>query len=182
MSHIRRHFLRLGVFSLLLGLTLCAGRVSAAEPDPEEYRKDSGAGLPAEYAKNYMVLKSSVSPGEKFALIYPTREFSESKEAKNFLVALNPFRVLVTLPTDTPYFDEKNHSALGAEWSGDGSTVLITLDSKWGPADIWLVELADDKVKRMTNLLEKVRELLRPKFRAAKPKPTPYNDVARFRF
>ena len=97
-------------------------------------------------------------------------------------MALNPFGVLATLPTDQPYFDEKNHSALGAEWSGDGSMALITLDSKWGPADIWLVELADDKVKRMTNLLEKVRELLRPKFRAAKPKPEAYNDAYEFIF
>ena len=170
------------IFLLVLGVALCTGSVSAAEPDPEEYQKDSGAGLPGEYAKNYLVLKSSVSPGEKFALIYPTREFSESTEAKNFLVALNPFRVLATLPTDEPYFDNKNHSALGAEWSEDGSTALITLDSKWGPADIWLVELADEKVKRMTNLLEKVRALLRPTFRAAKPKPEPYNDAFDFIF
>ena len=170
------------ILLLLLGLALCAGSVSAAEPDPEEYQKDSGTGLPGEYAKNYLVRKSSVSPDEKFALIYPTREFSESKEAKDSLVALNPFRVLATLPTDAPYFDEKSNSALGAEWSGDGNMVLITLDSKWGPADIWLVELADEKVKRMTNLLEKVRELLRPRFRAAKPKPEGYNDATEFIF
>jgi hypothetical protein len=167
------------ILSLIIGLALCAGSVSAAEPDPEEYQKDSGAGLPGEYAKNYLVRKSSVSPGEKFALIYPTREFGESKEAKDFLVALNPFRVLATLPTDA---DDKSNSALGAEWSGDGSTALITLDSKWGPADIWLVELADEKVKRMTNLLEKVRELLRPRFRAVKPKPTAYNNANEFIF
>jgi hypothetical protein len=153
---------------------------SAAEPDPNDYQKDSPAGLPPEYAKNYMVMKSSVSRDEKFALIYPTREFSESKEAKNFLVALNPFRVLATLPADEPYFDGKSNSSLGAEWSSDGSMALITLDAKWGPSDVWLVELADDKVKRMTNLLEKTRELLRPKFRAAKPKP--YNDVYEFIF
>ena len=170
------------ILSFIIGLALCAGSVSAAEPDPEEYQKDSGAGLPGEYAKNYLVRKSSVSPGEKFALIYPTREFGESKEAKDFLVALNPFRVLATLPTDAPYFDDKSNSALGAEWSGDGSTALITLDSKWGPADIWLVELADEKVKRMTNLLEKVRELLRPRFRAVKPKPTAYNNANEFIF
>ena len=59
---------------------------------------------------------------------------------------------------------------------------MITLDSKWGPADIWLVELADEKVKRMTNLLEKVRELLRPRFRAVKPKPTAYNNANEFIF
>ena len=141
-----------------------------------------GPGCPESMRKITWSRKSSVSPGEKFALIYPTREFGESKEAKDFLVALNPFRVLATLPTDAPYFDDKSNSALGAEWSGDGSTALITLDSKWGPADIWLVELADEKVKRMTNLLEKVRELLRPRFRAVKPKPTAYNNANEFIF
>ena len=162
--------------------TAPCGVIPAAEPDPDDYLKDSGAGLPGEYAKNYLVRKSSVSRDEKFALIYPTREFSEAKEAKNFLVGLNPFRVLATLPTDEPYFDGKSNSALGAEWSGDGRMVLIALDGKWGPLDVWLIELADDKVKRMTNLLEKTRDLLRPGFRAAKPKPELYNKVHEFIF
>lgn len=158
------------------------GSIRAEEPDPNDYQKDSGAGLPGDYAKNYKVSKSSMSHDEKFALIYPTREFSESKEAKNFLVALNPFEVVATLPTKEPYFDEKSNSALGAEWSGDNSMVLITLDGKWGPLDVWLVELSGDKLKRMTNLLDKTRELLRPNFRAAKPKPEPYNKAMDFVF
>lgn len=174
---------KLTLLLLAVGLSIApSGLISAAEPDPNEDQKDSGKGLPAEYAKNYMISRSSLSRDEKFALIYPTLEFSESKEAKNFLVALNPFRVLATLPTNEPYFDEKSNSALGAEWSEDGSTMLITLDGKWGPLDVWLVELADDKVKRMTNLLEKARELLRPRFRAAKPKPDAYNDANEFIF
>ena len=168
---------------LVIGWPLApSGLVWSAEPDPDDYQKDSGAGLPGDYAKNYKVLKSSVSRDEKFALIYPTREFSESKEAKNFLVALKPFQVLTALPTDMPHFDGRSHSALGAEWSEDGTMVLITLDGKWGPMDVWLVELGGDKMKRMTNLLEKARELLRPKFRAAKPQPERYNDFFEFIF
>jgi len=174
---------KLIIVVLAAGWSLCPGGVTwSAESDPDNYQKDSGAGLPGEYAKNYLILKSSMSRDEKFALIYPTLEFSESKEAKNFLVALNPFRVLTALPTDSPYFDHKSNSALGAEWSEDGSTVLITLDGKWGPMDVWLVELSGDKLKRMTNLLEKTRELLRPKFRATKPKPERYNDYFEFIF
>jgi len=173
---------RLIILLVAIGWSIAPCGVIWSAEGPNDYQKDSGAGLPEEYAKNYMVLRSSVSRDEKFALIYPTREFSESKEAKNFLVVLKPFQILTALPTDDPYFDGKNHGALGAEWSGDGSTVLITLDGKWGPLDIWLVELADDKVKRMTNLAEKARELLRPKFRAAKPKPAAYNDVFDFIF
>jgi hypothetical protein len=90
--------------------------------------------------------------------------------------------VLATLPTDEPYFQNQSHGGVGAEWAGDGSSALITFDGKWGPRDVFLVELADDKVKRITNMLEKLRELVRPKFRAVKPKPEPYNDGVRIHF
>ena len=179
MSHVTRHFLRLRIVSLLLGFTLSAGGSAWAEEEPEG---DSAAGLPADYAKNYLIARSTVSPDEKFAVIYPTLEFSESKEAKDFLVALKPFQVLAPLPTEYPYFQNQSHGGVGADWSSDGSAVLITLNSKWGPGDVFLVELSGDKVKRVTNLLEKVRDLLRPKFRAAKPKPEAYNDVNEFVF
>jgi len=150
---------------LLLVVALCAGSVSAAEESGE----DSAVGLPPEYAKNYLVARSTMSPDEKFAVIYPTLEFSESKEAKDFLVALKPFRVLAPLPTEYPYFQNQSHGGAGADWSGDGSATLM-------------VELSGDKVNRITNVLEKVRELLRPKFRAAKPKPEAYNDANEFVF
>lgn len=39
-----------------------------------------------------------MSRDKKFAVIYPTLEFSESKEGKDFLVALEPFSVLAPLP------------------------------------------------------------------------------------
>ena len=167
------------MISLLLGLALGTGGNCWAEDEPEG---DSAAGLPAEYAKNYLIARSTMSPDEKFAVIYPTLEFSESKEAKDFLVALKPFQVLAPLPTDRPYFQNMNHGAMGADWSGDGSATLITIDHKWGPGDVFLVELSGDKVKRVTNLLDRVRELLKPKFRSAKPKPDTYNDNYDFIF
>lgn len=170
---------RFAILSLVNGLFLNLGATAWAI---EDYQKDSPEGLPPEYAKNYLVSKSTMSRDEKFAVIYPTLEFSESKEAKDLFVALKPFSVLATLPTDEPYFDHKSHGALGADWSGDGRKVLITLDGKWGAWDVFLVELSGDKVKRITNLLEKARELLRPKFRAAKPKPEAYNDAYEFIF
>jgi hypothetical protein len=164
---------------LLFVLTLSGGGNAWAEEEPEG---DSAAELPPEYAKNYLLARGTMSPDEKFAVIYPTLDFSESKEAKDLLVALKPFRVLAPLPTEYPYFQNKNHGALGADWSSDGSAALITLDIKWGPGDVFLVEFSGDTVKRITNLLEKVRELLRPKFRAAKPKPESYNDRNDFIF
>jgi hypothetical protein len=154
------------------------GNIRAAE-EPEG---DSAKGLPESYAKNYLIARRTMSPDEKFAVIYPTLDFSDTKGAKDFLVALKPFRVLAPLPTEYPYFEHESNAALGADWSSDGRAALITIDSKWGPGDVFLVELSGDEVKRITSLLDKVRELLRPMFRATKPKPEAYNDAAEFIF
>ena len=123
MNHLRK----LGLASFLfLGLALDAGSIGAAE----ESREDSAEGLPEQYAENYLVARSTMSRDKKFAVIYPTLEFSESKEAKDFLVALKPFSVLAPLPTDEPYFQNKNHGGISAQWSEDDNVALIKLESK----------------------------------------------------
>jgi hypothetical protein len=166
------------ILSFTVGLMLCAGSVSVAE----EGEKDSAKGLPPEYARNYLVAQSTMSPDKKLAVIYPTLDFSESKDAKDFLVALEPFSVLAALPTKYPYFQNKNHGGISAQWSEDDSVALITLESKWGPGDVFVVEIAGGKVKRTTNVLQKLRLLLLPKFRAAMPKKKAYNDNYEFIF
>jgi hypothetical protein len=162
---------------LLLGLTLGVGENAWAEKETEE---DSATGLPPKYAKNYLVARSTISRDERFAVIYPTLEFSESKEAKDFLVALKPFSVLAPLPTEEPYFQNKSHGGISAQWSEDNDVALITLESKWGPGDVFAVEMAGGKVKRITNVLQKLTQLLLPKFRAAMPKKEAYNDNYQF--
>jgi hypothetical protein len=165
--------------SLLLVLVLCvAGNTWAAE----ETEEDSAAGLPDNYAKNYLVARSTMSPDKNFVVIYPTVDFSDAKEAKDFLVVLKPFRILAPLPTKYPYFQHESHGGIGADWLNDGSAALITLESKWGPGDVFLVEFSGGAVKRITSLLDKVSELLRPKFRAAKPEQEAYNDNYDFIF
>ena len=170
---------RLTAFLLLLGLTLGVGGNAWAAEETEE---DSAAGLPEGYAKNYLVARSTMSRDGKFAVIYPNQDFSESKEAKDFLVALKPFSVLAPLPTGDPYFQNKNHGGIGAQWSEDNSVALIRLESKWGPGDVFVVELVGGKVKRTTNVLQKLTKLLLPKFRAAMPKKEAYNDNYQFIF
>jgi len=164
---------------LILGLSL-----SLTHPlcKAEEEKQDSAEGLPENYAKNYLVARYTMSRGKKFAVIYPTLDFSESKDAKDFLVALEPFSVLTALPADDPYFQNKSHGGIGAQWSTDDSVALITLESKWGPGDVFVVELAGGKVKRTTNVLQKLTQLLLPKFRAAMPKKKAYNDNYQFIF
>jgi hypothetical protein len=141
---------------------------------------DSAAGLPADFAKNYLVAKSTMSPDKRFAVIYPTLDFSESKEAKDMLVALKPFKVLATLRTEYPYHQSKSNSGLNAQWSKDGAVALITIESKWGPGDLFVVEFSGGEVKRTTNVLEKLTQVLLPNFRAATPKKEAYNDFVQF--
>jgi len=57
---------------------------------------------------------------------------------------------------------------------------LITLDGKWGPHDIFLVELRDGKLSRMTNILAKAHDLLLPDYR--KTKAERYNEYFDFIF
>jgi hypothetical protein len=166
------------ILSSIMGLVLCAGSLSSAE----EGEEDSAKGLPPEYAKNYLVAGSTMSRDKKFAVIYPTLDFSESKDAKDFLVALEPFSVLGPLPTKNPYFQSKSHGGISAQWSEDDSVALITLESKWGPGDVFVVEMAGARVKRTTNVLQKLTQLLLPKFRAAMPKKESYNNYYEFIF
>ena len=169
----------LTIFRLALGLSVS---LTSGAWAGEQNAHDSAAGLPAAYAKNYLVARSTMSPDRKFAVIYPTLDFSDSKDAKDLLVALNPFSVVATLATEDPYFQNKSNSGLTAKWSKDGSVAMITIDIKWGPGDVFVVELSGGKVKRISNILDKLQKSLEPKFRAAEPKPEPYNDFAPFLF
>ena len=159
-----------------------AGRLP---PEPEETEAesetDSSTGLPDKYAKNYLIARSTISPNKKFAVIYPTSDCAQSFDgAKDYLVVLEPFKILGPLKTERPYHQNQSHGGLSAEWSDDSSVGLITLDSKWGPGDVLLVEFRDGKLSRMTNILRKAHDLLLPNYRKAKAER--YNDDVDFVF
>jgi hypothetical protein len=149
--------------------------------------QDSSEGLPEQYAKNYLIAASTISPDKKFALIYPTLEAEEAAEdanhperIKDYIVALQPFTVLDELQTKYPYFQNQNHGRISAEWSADRSVALITLHGKWGPHDVFLLQFHDGKLARTTNVLSKAHDLLLPDYR--KSKAEPYNDNFDFIF
>lgn len=147
-----------------------AGR-PAPEPEEEaeaESETDSSAGLPQKYAKDYLIARSTMSPDKKFAVIYPTDDYYQSADnAKDYVVALEPFRILGALQAEEPYFQHQSHGGISAEWSDDSSLALITLDGKWGPRDVFLVEFHNGKPSRMTNIQRKARDLLPPNSRKA---------------
>jgi hypothetical protein len=163
------------------------------EPAPTEKPKsneereaageDSSTGLPENYAKDYLIARSTMSPDKKFAVIYPNEAMEDAaggEEIKNYLVALQPFATLKPLDTKRPYFEHESHGGLSAEWSADSSVGLITLDSKWGPGDVLLVEFRDGKLNRMTNILRRAHDLLLPIYLKAKAER--YNDDIDFVF
>jgi len=140
-------------------------------PEPEEEAEsetDSSAGLPDKYAKNYLIARSTISPNKKLAVIYPTDDYYQSSDnAKDYLVTLQPFSILGALQAEEPYFQHQSHGGISGEWSDDNSVALITLDGKWGPHDVFLVEFHNGKPSRMTNILRKAHDLLPPNDRKA---------------
>ena len=146
-----------------------AGRPSP-EPEEEEAESetDSSTGLPEKYAKNYLIASSTISPNKKFAVIYPTDDYAQSSDgAKDYVVTLQPFSILGALQAEEPYFQHQSHGGISAEWSDDSSVALITLDGKWGPRDVFLVEFHNGKPGRITNILRKAHDLLAPDYRKA---------------
>jgi sugar lactone lactonase YvrE len=152
--------------------------VAAAETESEE--KDSSAGLPEKYAKNYLIASATLSSNKKFAVIYPTEDDVDFPGGANYVVALKPFAILGKLATKRPYFKNESHGGLSAEWSDDNSVAIITLESKWGPGDIFLIEFKDGKVARATNMLAKLHDLLIEDYRKAKA--ARYNEYYDFIF
>jgi hypothetical protein len=161
--------------------------VLAADKALETAGQDSSAGLPEQYAKDYLIAGTTISPDKKFAVIYPTLEAEEAAEnanhperIKDYVVGLLPFTILGELQTKYPYFQNQNHGGISAEWSDDSSVALITLDGKWGPHDVFVLEFRDGKLARTTNILTKAHNLLLPDYR--KSKAEPYNDNFDFIF
>jgi hypothetical protein len=177
----------------MLGLAVVCSTIScgpslfAADEDSQIEGEDSSTGLPEQFAKDYLIARDTISPDKKFGVIYPTVEAEEAAEdanqpgrIKDHVVALQPFTVLGELQTKYPYFQNENHGGISAEWSDDSSVALITLDGKWGPHDVFLLEFRDGKLARTTNILAKAHELLLPDYR--KSKAEPYNDNFDFIF
>jgi hypothetical protein len=179
------------LFFVLIAIVACAigcrFSVFAADQESEAAGEDSSTGLPEQYAKDYLIAGSTISPDKKFAVIYPTLEAEEGAEnanhperIKDYIVTLQPFTVLGELLTKYPYFQNENQGGISAEWSDDSSVALITLDGKWGPHEVFLLEFRDGKLARTTNVLAKAHDLLLPDYR--KSKAEPYNDNFDFIF
>ena len=89
------------LLAIAAGVVCCSLSVLAADEDAETAEEDTSAGLPEQYAKDYLIAGSTISPDKKLAVIYPTLEAEEAAEdanqpgrIKDHVVALHPFAVL----------------------------------------------------------------------------------------
>src|SRR5437667_7352252 len=79
------------------------------------FGRELPADAPAEYREDYLLAPSSISPNKKLGFIYPKEgdEFPtrpEPGKADNYLVALDPFRIVGQLPVRN--FEELNNKGL----------------------------------------------------------------------
>jgi hypothetical protein len=93
------------------------------------------ADAPDRYREDYLIAPS-ISPNKKLALIYPKEgdEFGTQDEPEtgdNYLVALNPFRILGPLPVG--YFENINYKLLSVNWAKDSSAAVIVNGGRWSP-------------------------------------------------
>ena len=152
-----------------------AGNATSAREQQSGESQRTSTGLPAKYA-DFLIAPDSRSPDGKFAVIIPKAKLCgddpekwAANGCKDYLVALQPFQVLTALDTDWPEFENKNHGGMHTAWAKDGSAVLVTLDEKWGPNDIFLYEISNGRLSHSTNLLKKMRDPLAADCKKALP-------------
>jgi len=129
------------------------------------------ADAPAEYREDYL-MAPSISPNKKLALIYPKEgdEFptgQESGTADNYLVALDPFRILGALPV--AYFENINHKGLSVNWAKDSSAAVIVNQGKWSPRCVIAFEVKEGQIAHQRELSQAVSDFLQVDYNNCAP-------------
>ena len=129
----------------------------------EVFGRELPADAPAEYRQDYLLAPSSISPNKKLALIYPKEgnEFPtqpESGTAENYLVALDPFRIMGPLPV--AYFENINYKGLSVNWAKDSSAAVIVSQGKWSPRCVIAFEVRERQIVHQRELSQAVSDFL----------------------
>jgi hypothetical protein len=140
----------------------------------QDSEEDVSTGLPSQYAKNYVIAASTLSPDKKFAVIYPREDGETFPKGKNYVVSLRPFAIVGLVSPELLYFQHESNAEIAATWSDDDSVAVVSRDAKWGPSEVILLELGGGKVARATDLVPKLAKLLRPAYRKSRPDASPW--------
>lgn len=130
-------------------------------------------------AASYFLATGSESPDGKYGVAYPKASEDNPKLAKNYIVALKPFRVLTVLEDDGLCVGSKR-LGLTVEWTPDSSKVIVTTKhDKWDMiVGSSLVSIRDGAADQRVNLLNAINREMAPDFR--KSKAEAYNDELPF--
>jgi hypothetical protein len=136
------------------------------------FGRELPADAPAEYREDYLLAPSSISPNKELALIYPKEgdEFPtqpERRTADNYLVALDPFRILGSLPI--AYFENINYKGLSVNWAKDSSAAVIVNQGKWSPRCVIAFEVKDGHIVHQRELSQAVSDFLHVDYDKCQP-------------
>jgi hypothetical protein len=128
------------------------------------FGRELPADAPTKYREDYLLAPSSISPNKQLALIYPKEgnEFPtqpESRTADNYLVTLDPFRILGPLPV--AYFENINHKGLFVNWAKDSSAAVIVNQGKWSPRCVVAFEVKQEQIMHQRELSQAVSDFLK---------------------
>jgi hypothetical protein len=116
--------------------------------------------LPPEYSQ-YEIDPDTVSPDGQFGVMYlRTVEDDATTEWDNYVVALNPFRIVVQLPEKQGFFGNKNNCSLFACWAANSSAVVVIERAKWGAYEAFVVPIANGQAGPVNEILGEVRKQL----------------------
>jgi hypothetical protein len=136
--------------------------IGAQDSDFTAEGRELPADTPAKYREDDL-MAPSISPNKELVLIYPKEgdEFqtqSESATADNYLVALDPFRILGPLPVG--YFGNINYELLSVNWAKDSSAAVIVSQGKWSPRCVIAFEVKEGQIVHQRELSQAVSDFL----------------------
>jgi hypothetical protein len=127
---------------------------ASAIPAQEESASPAGeANKYPEVPKGYEVGEDTISPDGRFAILYPVRP----SDGLDSLVRLKPYAELIedVCPESNGPGWIDSRGAPAAKWGGN-EFVAIWQRMKWGPENLVVYEIANDKVKRVEKIWPEV--------------------------
>jgi len=96
--------------------------------------------LAMEWPSSFVVHSGTESPGGRYGILVPPREWESNEEANCYLADIQSHRVLGKLE-GVDYFENQNHAGLTAIWNADSIRCVVTREGRFGFDTIALIEL-----------------------------------------
>ena len=138
------------LISLMIGWTLVASA--------------SAAKLPS----GFILADESLSTNRVYGVLVPDGGHFNGKPDQNSIVEVKTGRILGPIYGETGQ-SSGNPGGSSAKWSADSSILVWTVEGKWGPLEIMVVELKGGKITRQSELLKPIRNELLAALKKERP-------------